>query len=58
MVAGIALESSNHNHHQKMVKVAPDAMGDRTLTKMQGTLRNRIKLGGRSCSGSFICVDS
>lgn len=57
MVAGIALGSSNHHHHHKTVKVALDAMWDGMLTKMQGTLQKRIKLGGHSCSGPFICVD-
>lgn len=38
MVAGIALGSSNYNHHQKMAEVALDTMWDRMLTKMQRTL--------------------
>jgi len=53
MVVGIILGSSNHNHHQQMVVVAPDAMWDGLLTKRQGTLQNRIKLGGSQLLRAF-----
>lgn len=57
MVAGITLGSSTHNHHQKVVEVALDTMWDRMLINTQGTWQNKIKLGTRSCSGPFTCVD-